>query len=80
MSWSALTRICTPENMHPYECDGPGHCRHCDRRRTTSHNPATCALCDEPWPPEQEDATADRPEDLPIPPNADRRYEETDGG
>jgi len=35
---------------------------------------------DPPWPPEQEDAEADRPEHLPVPPNADKRYEEMDGG
>lgn len=22
----------TAENFHPYECDGPGRCCHCDRR------------------------------------------------
>jgi hypothetical protein len=36
----------TAENFHPYECDGPRKCRHCDRRKTTDHDPATCALCD----------------------------------
>lgn len=35
----------TSENFHPYECDGPGKCRHCDRRKDDSHDPATCALC-----------------------------------
>lgn len=35
---------------------------------------------DPPWPPEQEGAEADRPEHLPVPPNADKRYEEMDGG
>lgn len=34
---------------------------------------------DPPWPPEQEDAEADRPEDLPVPANADQRSEELDG-
>lgn len=33
-------------NFHPYECDGPGNCIHCDRRTTTDHAPASCALCD----------------------------------
>jgi hypothetical protein len=40
-------------NFHPYECDGPGACLHCDRMQRTSlmtgdvlHDPATCALCD----------------------------------
>lgn len=34
-------------NFHPYECDGPGECPHCDREISTKHNPDTCALCDE---------------------------------
>ena len=44
------------ENFHPYECDGPGKCRHCDRAvitrvdeqgtLITDHHPASCALCD----------------------------------
>jgi hypothetical protein len=33
------------ENFHPFECDGKGKCRHCDRRKTEDHDPATCALC-----------------------------------
>jgi ferredoxin len=33
------------ENFHPYECDGPGRCVHCDRRMEVGHNPGTCALC-----------------------------------
>ena len=33
-------------NFHPYECDGPGKCVHCDRAFTDAHDPATCALCD----------------------------------
>lgn len=41
----------TPDNLHPYECDGPGRCRHCDRRIVEGslryqHHPADCALCD----------------------------------
>lgn len=32
--------------MHPYECNGAGKCVHHDRRKTETHNPATCALCD----------------------------------
>lgn len=50
----------TSSNMHPYECDGPGRCVHCDRRIVTytfgesethltghyQHHPADCALCD----------------------------------
>ena len=35
------------ENFHPYECDGPGKCRHCDRREEPNHDPKTCALCDD---------------------------------
>ena len=35
----------TSENFHPYECDGDGKCRHCDRRETDNHDPKTCALC-----------------------------------
>lgn len=33
-------------NLHPYECDGPGSCVHCERRVMLSHDPSTCALCD----------------------------------
>lgn len=40
------TRFCSSEDMHPYECDGLGKCRHCDRRKTKEHDPATCPLCD----------------------------------
>lgn len=43
----------TDSNFHPYECNGPGKCIHCDRLQRTSlmtgdvlHDPATCALCD----------------------------------
>lgn len=36
----------TSENFHPYECDGPGKCRHCDRRVSEGHDPAACGLCD----------------------------------
>jgi hypothetical protein len=32
-------------NFHPYECDGPGKCIHCDRLVSATHEPATCALC-----------------------------------
>ena len=44
------------ENFHPYECDGPGFCVHCDRLHIVcggdegtghySHDPSTCELCD----------------------------------
>lgn len=42
-------------NFHPYECDGPGRCIHCDRKIIAaggsrggpySHHPADCMLCD----------------------------------
>lgn len=33
-----------------------------------------------PWDESQEGAEADRPQDLPVPANADKRYEELDGG
>lgn len=36
----------TAENFHPFECNGPGKCCHCDRRIDEHHDPATCALCD----------------------------------
>ena len=32
-------------NFHPYECNGPGHCIHCDRVVTPNHDPERCALC-----------------------------------
>lgn len=38
--------IDTASNFHPYECDGPGKCIHCDRAKLSHHDPATCALCD----------------------------------
>jgi len=37
----------TSENFHPYECDGAGKCVHCDKKKTETHNPETCALCAE---------------------------------
>lgn len=40
----------TASNFHPYECDGPGRCIHCDRTVTDGHDPATCALCDDGMP------------------------------
>ena len=39
--------ICDASSMHPYQCDGPGKCPHCDRRRLKDHNPKTCFLCHE---------------------------------
>lgn len=48
-----MTFACVSEDFHPYECDGPGKCRHCDRREIQSahdpqgggHNPEICELC-----------------------------------
>ena len=40
----------TPDHFHPYECNGPGHCIHCDRLVTPNHDPGHCALCQ--WPEE----------------------------
>lgn len=37
----------TSENFHPYECDGPGKCEHCDRQVKEHHSPDKCALCDD---------------------------------
>ena len=43
-------------NVHPYQCDGPGKCPHCDRRVIVAtgdegtshyaHHPNDCGLCD----------------------------------
>lgn len=49
--------IDTAENFHPYECNGPGKCRHCDRSKTDEHDPEICALCHY-----GEDDAADLPE------------------
>lgn len=46
----------TPDHFHPYECNGPGHCLHCDRLVTPNHHPDHCALCQ--WPSEEEEMTA----------------------
>lgn len=37
--------ICTSEDMHPYECDGPTKCIHCDKKKFKGHDPKKCALC-----------------------------------
>lgn len=39
--------ICTTEDFHPYECDGPGECSHCDKKKFEGHDPEKCALCKE---------------------------------
>ncbi len=35
------------ENLHPFECNGPGNCIHCDRIKTKNHHPMICNLCHE---------------------------------
>lgn len=43
-----MTFACLSEDFHPYECDGPGKCIHCDRRVIQDdHDPETCPLCEE---------------------------------
>jgi hypothetical protein len=43
----AVGFVDTAENFHPYECDGPGKCVHCDRADHEDHDPGDCELC---WP------------------------------
>lgn len=38
--------LCGSSSFHPYECDGPGKCLHCDRNTGQGHDPRECALCD----------------------------------
>ena len=39
-------RVCTATDTHPYECDGKGHCHHCDRRTIKNfHYVSKCAFC-----------------------------------
>ena len=40
-----MTFLCSTSDLHPYECDGPGRCVHCDRAVAGTHDPETCALC-----------------------------------
>jgi hypothetical protein len=40
-----LVWVDTSANLHPYECDGPGKCEHCDHTKNKTHDPETCALC-----------------------------------
>jgi ferredoxin len=40
----------TSSNFHPYECDGRGSCIHCDLTVTETHQPKTCALCNDTSP------------------------------
>ena len=35
---------CSSEQMHPYECGG-APCKHCEKRKTDTHDPEKCALC-----------------------------------
>ena len=42
---TAFVHICTASSMHPYNCNGPGKCIHCDEVPSESHAPKTCALC-----------------------------------
>lgn len=42
-------------NFHPYECDGPGKCVHCDRVQSETHDPATCMLCQYDGAPEHDE-------------------------
>lgn len=37
--------VCTADDMHPYNCDGPKKCIHCDRKRSKHHLVSLCALC-----------------------------------
>lgn len=32
-------------NFHPFDCDGPDECVHCDRAVTDQHDPETCSFC-----------------------------------
>ena len=36
---------CALDDLHPFACDGPGKCVHCDRRETPGHDPEACTLC-----------------------------------
>ena len=40
-------------NLHPYECNGPGFCLHCDRAVSFDHDPddwyALCAGNGDEW-------------------------------
>ena len=42
-----MLHVCRGSDLHPYECDGPGKCIHCDRKRTKHHRPSECWLCHE---------------------------------
>jgi len=39
--------MCSPDDFHPYECNGRLRCVHCDLRDDPpAHDPRVCALCD----------------------------------
>lgn len=44
-SGKVIAFVDTAENFHPFCCEGPGECIHCDSRKTDDHDPAECALC-----------------------------------
>ena len=37
--------VCVAENMHPYNCNGPRRCVHCDRKTTEHHKVSRCEFC-----------------------------------
>ncbi len=37
--------VCYSSDMHPYNCDGPGKCHHCDTKKFEGHDPRRCWLC-----------------------------------
>lgn len=39
--------VCTRSDFHPYECNGPKKCIHCDRKKLKGHDPKKCALCND---------------------------------
>lgn len=51
MMVTPFIHVCTGHDMHPYNCDGPGKCIHCDAKLVRAsktrrgHNPARCWLC-----------------------------------
>ena len=36
--------VCSASDFHPYEC-GFENCIHCEGKKTETHDPKTCALC-----------------------------------
>ena len=47
MTTASSIHIGQASNLHPYDCHGRGKCEHCDRLISGTHDPATCALCDD---------------------------------